>query len=53
MISVSPIFCHFRIRSDHNIDNSTSKVKEWLNGTEHMYNYVDFVFDDAERGTIY
>ena len=40
----------YRIRSDHNSDNSTAKVKEWLNATEDLYNYVDFVYDDEDGG---
>ena len=44
------IFYIFRIRSDHNMDNSTDMVRQWLSATEHLYNYVDFVYDDEDTG---
>uniref|UniRef100_A0A8D8Q9H1 Glycosyltransferase 25 family member n=1 Tax=Cacopsylla melanoneura TaxID=428564 RepID=A0A8D8Q9H1_9HEMI len=33
------------IRSDHNIDNSSSIVKSWLEANQHKYHHVDSVFD--------
>ncbi|XP_060602538.1 procollagen galactosyltransferase 1-like isoform X2 [Ruditapes philippinarum] len=38
------------IRSDHNIDNSTAILNKWIKATEHMYNSVEFVFDDTPTG---
>ncbi|XP_052221589.1 glycosyltransferase 25 family member-like isoform X2 [Dreissena polymorpha] len=35
------------IRSDHNEDNSTSMVSTWIKAVEHLYNNVEFVYDDS------
>ncbi|KAH3791993.1 hypothetical protein DPMN_145482 [Dreissena polymorpha] len=40
-------FSAFRIRSDHNEDNSTSMVSTWIKAVEHLYNNVEFVYDDS------
>eukprot|EP00058_Branchiostoma_floridae_P008205 XP_002593693.1 hypothetical protein BRAFLDRAFT_107673 [Branchiostoma floridae] len=35
------------IQSDHNIDNTSAVIQEWLDGVGHLYHHVDFYHKDA------
>ncbi|XP_071948001.1 procollagen galactosyltransferase 2-like isoform X2 [Antedon mediterranea] len=35
------------IRSDHNEDNSTEMLKEWVSRAQHLYHVVDYKYDDS------
>lgn len=39
----------FRIRSDHNEDDSIEITKTWLKRVEKLYHNVDFAFDETEK----
>lgn len=43
-------FITVRIRSDHNIDNSTEMLKEWLAAVTPMYHRVDVKLDEKKEG---
>ncbi|KAL4219684.1 hypothetical protein ACF0H5_022254 [Mactra antiquata] len=38
------------IKSDHNIDNSTEIIKEWMTGVEDLYHSIEFIYDDKQMG---
>ncbi|XP_050389094.2 probable inactive glycosyltransferase 25 family member 3 isoform X2 [Patella vulgata] len=40
----------FWIRSDHNIDNSTAVLEEWLTAVQHEYHSVDVDINHTQKG---
>ncbi|XP_052789249.1 glycosyltransferase 25 family member-like isoform X2 [Mya arenaria] len=36
--------------SDHNVDNSTEVIKEWVAAMENQYNSIEFIYDDTKEG---
>ncbi|CAL1530548.1 unnamed protein product [Lymnaea stagnalis] len=38
------------IESDHNIDNSSAILKEWLSAVTHLYHQVEYKVDDTREG---
>lgn len=38
------------IRSDHNIDNSTAILKEWVSGVKSLYHHIDLKVDGKQKG---
>ena len=45
-------YIYFRIRSDHNEDNSVEIVQEWLNHVADQYKNVDFVDEPSEKSNL-
>ena len=39
-----------RIRSDHNIDNSTAILKEWVRGVKPLYHHIDMKLEEKKIG---
>ena len=42
----------FRIRTDHNIDNSSSIVENWISEIKHLYSDVDYKVSDVNKGML-
>lgn len=40
------LFFYYRIRSDHNIDDSVNLIQTWLNIHQDSYHSVDFQYED-------
>lgn len=40
------IFVDFRIRSDHNIDNTVEILNKWINSVSEKYHSIDFESSD-------
>lgn len=43
-----PTSCH-RVATDHNIDNTTAILREWLIKVQNNYHYVEWRPDDETR----
>lgn len=43
------MFVIFRIRSDHNEDDSIAITKLWLNRVKPLYHNVDFAYNETEK----
>ncbi|WAR30593.1 GLT25-like protein [Mya arenaria] len=39
-----------KLYSDHNVDNSTEVIKEWVAAMENQYNSIEFIYDDTKEG---
>ena len=50
LINYSYVAMCCRIRSDHNIDNSSAIVERWLAEVKHLYHNVDYKSSQENQG---